>query len=73
MTTMFYSNVRSVVNKVNELNLLMFDLNPDLICLCETWTNENITDSFLNLENYNLISRRDRTDTANRPTHLFQK
>ena len=40
-------------------------VKPDLICITEAWTNDNISDNVLNITNYELISdlRRDRNDT----------
>ena len=61
--TVLYANVRSLLNKLDELKLISFDLKPDVICLCETWTNDTITNSFLTIEDYSLICRKDRNDT----------
>ena len=61
--TVLYANVRSLLNKLDELKLISFDLKPDVICLCETWTNDTITNSFLSIEDYSLICRKDRNDT----------
>ena len=58
-----YSNVRSIVNKIEELKHTSFDLKPDIICLCETWTNNLVLDSFLNIENYIILCTKDRSDT----------
>ncbi len=48
-----------------ELNAVASDLTPDIICICESWTKDDISDAHLNLENYNLITRIDRKDTKN--------
>ena len=48
-----------------ELNAIASDLTPDIICICESWTKDDISDAHLNLENYNLITRIDRKDTKN--------
>ena len=59
-----YSNVQSLNNKVNELRAIANMESPDVIALTETWTNENITDAYLQLEGYELLARKDRTDTS---------
>ena len=51
------------MNKINELNCIASEIYPDLICICESWTREDIQDSYLNISNYNLVSRKDRKDT----------
>ena len=58
-----YSNVRSIVNKIDELKHTSYDLKPDIICICETWTNDSILNAYLNIEDYSILCRRDRTDT----------
>ena len=42
---------------------MTLDLLPDVICLCETWMNESISNAYVNIENFNLICRKDRSDT----------
>ena len=39
--------------------------NPDIIALTESWTNQNISNQFLNIPNYKIIARHDRNDTNN--------
>ena len=60
-----YFNARSIQKKINDLELLVNEKNPDLILICESWCNENLPNSSLNLKNYNLEIRLDRTDTFN--------
>ena len=50
---------------MNELELLAKTLNPDLILICETWCNEKISNSVLNIEGYKIELRCDRTNTTN--------
>jgi len=52
-------NARSIVNKMDELKLLVKDQEPDIICIVETWLTEDVFDSEINLENYQFV-RRDR-------------
>ena len=58
-----YSNVQSVVRKMDELRAVLALEKPDVIALTETWTNESIDDSYLWIEGYNLVERKDRKDT----------
>ena len=57
--TFVYSNLRSIKNKVEELNTTISNLNPDVICLVETWLTPDVPDGFINLSEYNLF-RKDR-------------
>ena len=41
----------------------MVDLDPDVICLVETWTNDSHTKAFLSIDGYEIVCRHDRTDT----------
>ena len=50
-------NARSIVNKKNELNIMIDD--PHIICIAESWTNTDITDAELGLTRY-VMFRRDR-------------
>ena len=60
-------NARSLISKLNDLEILVNECDPDLIFICETWLNNNICNSILNIEGYNLEQelRIDRTDTVN--------
>ena len=61
---MLYGNARSVINKMDELRCLAADLLPDVICITETWTNDDHTKAFLSIDNYGPpVCRRDRSDT----------
>ena len=48
---------------MDELRCVVHLQKPDFICLTETWSNESHPDVFFKLEGYNLVCRRDRTDT----------
>lgn len=60
-----YSNARSIVNKVAHLEILINDHDPDLVLICETWCNKDISNAFLNIPGYYIDNdlRKDRTDT----------
>ena len=42
-------NARSIVNKKNELNIMVEDIDPDIIGITESWANTDITDAELGL------------------------
>jgi hypothetical protein len=41
-----YTNAQSIINKVNELSVVVADLEPDLILVTETWCNDSITNAY---------------------------
>ena len=52
-------NARSIINKKNELNITVDDIQPHLIGITESWTNNDITGAELGLEGY-VMFRKDR-------------
>ena len=62
---LLYTNCQSLMNKRTELRAVVCQLQPDLICMTECWTNEGIDSGILSIENYELVVRKDRMDTAN--------
>ena len=52
-------NARSIINKEDELNILVDDIKPHIIGITESWANNNITDAELGLEGYAMF-RKDR-------------
>ena len=60
-----YSNARSIVKKVAHLEILLNDHDPDLVLICETWCNKDISNAFLNIPGYFIDNdlRLDREDT----------
>ena len=34
-------NARSVVNKIEEIKLLCYEIKPDILCITETWLNQS--------------------------------
>lgn len=58
--TVLYTNCRSLSPK-DQLRLLVSAHTPHLICVCETWLDENISDSELFIPSYCLVCHdRDR-------------
>ena len=50
---------------MDELKCLAADLLPHVICITESWTNDDHTKAFLSIENFGPpIARRNRTDTT---------
>ena len=45
-------NARSIVNKKNELNIMVEDVDPHIIGITESWANIDITDAELGLTGY---------------------
>ena len=62
-----YLNARSIKSKLNELEILSRENNPDLILVTESWCSSEITNSELSIENYFIDPslRQDRKDTSN--------
>ena len=52
-------NARSIVNKKNELNIMVEDTDTHIIGTTESWANTDITDAELGLTGY-VMFRRDR-------------
>ena len=62
---LLYFNARSILSKLDLLETHICDNKPDIIAVCESYTNCDIGDALLGIEGYELISRRDGRDTAN--------
>ena len=54
-------NARSIVNKKNELNIMVEDTDSHIIGITESWANTDITDAELGLTGY-VVFRRDRIE-----------
>ena len=52
-------NARSIINKKNEINIMVDDIKPHLIGITESWANNDIRDAELGLEGY-VMFRKDR-------------
>ena len=52
-------NARSIVNKKNELNIMVEDINPHIIGITKSWTNKDISGAEVGLTGY-VMFRRDR-------------
>ena len=50
-------NARSIINKKNELNIMVDDTKPHIIGITESWTNNDITDAELGLAGYVMLRK----------------
>ena len=57
----FYANARSVVNKLEELELYVHEEKPHIIGITETWGNSKIENSEISFDGYQTF-RKDRKD-----------
>ena len=55
----FYVDARSIVYKMSELELYVYEEKPDIIGITESWTFEDLQNSELNIDGYILL-RKDR-------------
>lgn len=58
--TCFYFNARSIMNKMDELELYITQEKPDIVGITETWTYEEVQDSEICMEGYTLL-RKDKS------------
>ena len=54
-----FLNARSIINKKDEFNIMVDDIQPHIIGITESWANNDITDAELGLEVYAMF-RKDR-------------
>ena len=52
-------NARSIINKKNELDIMVDEIKPHIIGITESWANNYITDAEMGLEGY-VMFRKDR-------------
>ena len=52
-------NASSIINKKNELNIMVDDIQPHIIGIPESWAHNDITDAELGLEGY-VMFRKER-------------
>ena len=57
-------NARSIVGKILDLQVIVSNFSPDVICISETWLHDNISNSVFCLNNYPIF-RKDRDDGLN--------
>lgn len=57
--SIFFANVRAILNKFDEVNLRISSLKPDIAVILETWLDEDTPDVALSISGYH-IARKDR-------------
>ena len=57
--TVFSVNARSLVNKMSEIECYAHEVDPDIICITESWATADIANSELALDGYRIM-RNDR-------------
>ena len=50
-------NARSIINKKNELDIMVDEIKPHIIGITESWANNDITDAELGLEGYVMFTK----------------
>ncbi len=61
LPSLFLSNSRSLVNKIDELSGTVSLLSLDIVVITETWLSPNVSNSAINLNGFSIF-RRDRRD-----------
>ena len=61
LPSLFLSNLRSLVNKIDELSGTVSSLSLDIVVITETWLSPNVNNSAINLNGFSIF-RRDRRD-----------
>lgn len=59
LPSILLTNANHILNKIDELYILTLKQNIDIVCITETWLNDEILDDVCKLPGYNLF-RRDR-------------
>ena len=70
---LLYLNARSILSKLDLLQIQVSDNKPELIAVCESFTHSDIGDALLGVEGYELISRKDGRDMGNVGVYLFMQ
>ena len=60
LPTLLVANVRSIINKIDELELVAQINQVEVICITESWLNTSVVDSMISLSNF-IQFRNDRT------------
>src|SRR5277367_5045794 len=59
-SNIIFTNCRSVVNKVNDLEIECCQIWPEIIALCETWLTKDLPNSLINFNGRYQVFRKDR-------------
>ena len=50
-----YLNARSLLCHFNEIELMLYDNDIDILCICETWLHSCIDNKFIKIPNFNVV------------------
>ena len=50
-----YLNAQSLLGHFNEIELMLYDNDIDILCVCETWLDSSINDKFIKIPNFNVV------------------
>lgn len=56
---LFLTNLRSLLGKFDELYVHVLSMKPDIVCITESWLDDTVDSSSINIANYNVV-RHDR-------------
>ena len=59
LPSLLLTNVNHILNKLDELTIIVNNNKPDIVAITETWLSDDISDSVCGLPGYSVI-RRDR-------------
>ena len=59
LPSLFLSNTRYLVNKIEDLETVIKNNDADIVCITETWLSANIADSVVDISDYTIV-RKDR-------------
>jgi hypothetical protein len=59
LPSLFLSNTRSLLNKIEDLEIVIKNNNADIFCITDTWLSANIADSVVDMSGYTIV-RKDR-------------
>ena len=59
LPSLLLTNINRILNKFDELTIIVHNLKPDIIAITETWLSDDILDSVCSLPHYTII-RKDR-------------
>ena len=58
-----FTNAQSINNKIDELRAIVNVIEPDIVAITESWTNESIGNELLMIDGFEMVAREDRKDT----------
>ena len=58
-----FTNAQSINNKIHELRAIITVMEPDIVAITESWTNEMIGNELLVIDGFEMVVREDRKDT----------